>query len=174
MIKLNIFSLCILLMFLLAISACNKIDNYDDCILDSVKNNKTQVAVVYARDACLSKFPTPKRATVQLTHEEISKIKKSGQVQNGHLYGNLYHSNKGLVITEILVVVGPALDEWELDGAQTDPKIKEKRLEKTVAYLVKKDFEAFTEHSFSIDADHLREGNIIWGIRSANGIVTPE
>lgn len=83
-------------------------DNYEDCILESMKGVTSDVAAKAIKAACRKKFPIEKvqqPSSKQLTPEELSKIEGNGGNIDfkGRLNCELYNGNENIVITGVTI-----------------------------------------------------------------------
>ena len=135
-------------------------DNYEECILDSMKGVTSDVAARAIAGACAKKFPAEKPAA-NMRDEVVSSsvlanvtgrasVSRSGTF----LSGNIYNANVEWTITQLTLTVGPDLK----DGKFTDVP-KQYFLDATVPPL--------SNHTFTMSIDFINPKDTVWSIIGA-------
>ena len=93
-------------------------NNYDECIVESMKGVKSDVAARSIIRSCREKFPDRdelKRKSRNLSSSELKKLTgRAGLVLGNYYSGNLYNGLKNLTITELTVAVSTKMDGKEI------------------------------------------------------------
>jgi hypothetical protein len=82
-------------------------DDYDECILESMKGVTSDVAAKAIIRACRKKFPSdaPTKPVERLPAEVVQRLTGQLGIQSGYLSGKMYNGNEDWTITEVTVVI---------------------------------------------------------------------
>lgn len=84
-----------------------KPNNYDDCVLHSLKEVENKLSVALVLQTCREKFPQvkkPEPASRILNEDEFSKLSIRTSNMGNYLSGEIYNGNKNIVVTEITLL----------------------------------------------------------------------
>jgi len=90
---------------------CNEVKNYDDCILQNVKEDMNTQAVNAIVASCRGKFPEHNKrsgsnySNRNLTSDELTLLDGNARHNDGVFEVSMYNGNESLIITEILISV---------------------------------------------------------------------
>jgi hypothetical protein len=146
--------------------------DYDECIIEGMKEVQSDVAARLVRQSCLKKFPPLKAKTPKMEkmpQESIERLSGRADVGSlGYFSGNVYNGNSDWTVTELIINISEK--DWskklinsvlnKKEGAQ-EPRMDKYRIEVTIP--------PYTNKNFSISVDWLKDEPYEWNIFEALG-----
>ncbi len=133
-------------------------NNFDECILESMKGVTSDTAAGAIHRACREKFPIKGPSDSPVPPEVVSQLDGRGGYSYGYFKGTIYNGNKGWTITQLTIVLRPKSKSKTSDQVRPD---KEYNVNVTVPPLANVEFIESVANDGATDFE--------WRISSARG-----